>query len=248
MKIKLKILVILLFLLNLTPYINCQNIKYSPITQDEYLKYFPSGINGSFVYNTNEIVTILPTNEQDTILQNQNNKILRTHFNNYFNKYDYYTKTRVITDIEALNEDLSKSNIVTIGTINGNLYTKYFLETVIDFPIKIYNDSIVSDSAYHIDNYVLMATWVNPDNKTLPIQLLIPKNYSLIKEVTYGAINGLGHCSFSIWDEKNEMDCKGYQMNNGKWSITGPNDMRLVERDNSMGFKMFKLTPEIKAS
>jgi hypothetical protein len=136
----------------------CQIKKYQPITQEEYLDYFPIGINGAMAYNNKEVVYILPTNEPNKKEQDKLNKHFRIYLRNTFNVCDKYRNMHIITDLEAINQDLSNSNIYSLGTISGNLWTKQFLSIATDFKLKVYHDSIIADSSYKIDNYVLFAT------------------------------------------------------------------------------------------
>lgn len=90
-------------------------------------------------------------------------------------------KCRVITDKEALQTDLSNTNIRTFGMVKGNLWTAWFLTNAADFPIKIYNDSIVTDTVYHGNNYVVSAVWYNPKNCRYAAILNIPQNPNYYK-------------------------------------------------------------------
>lgn len=65
-------------------------------------------------------------------------------------------KVKVIPDTIAVNSDLSKSDLIVIGTTNGNVsLSKYFRK----LPILIIRDKIIADKVYFRTNLQLLF-WV----------------------------------------------------------------------------------------
>ena len=59
-------------------------------------------------------------------------------------------KVKVIPDTIAVNSDLSKSDLIVIGTTNGNIFlSKHFQK----LPILITEDKIIADKEYFGTNF-----------------------------------------------------------------------------------------------
>ena len=143
------------------------------MTQENYRQYFPIETQLELFDPTTDYVCILPSNEEDTLLQKQINEYYKqTFIKTYPTIPDQIS--RVITDKQALNEDLSNINIHAFGTLRGNLWISRFMERAKDFPIKITHDSIVADRIYHGHDYVVAALWYNLDNVKHSVTLFIP--------------------------------------------------------------------------
>lgn len=181
------------------------------LTQEQYEKYFPIDIQDARVYPSNDIVYIMPTNEKDKELQKKVIEYYRRTF--IEGALDVPGRSRIITDTEALKEDLANSNIRTFGTAKGNLWTARFLEKAKDFPIKIYDDSIVADQVYRGNNYVLTAVWYNPDNYKYRVVLIVPQQ---LEYARYPWGRELARfCVFQ--NEKDVTKCRAYKLENNHW-------------------------------
>ena len=123
------------------------------LTKEDYKNYFMTdiqavnfGINFPLV-DTIQLVCILPTQEKNKDIM----KVANDYYTNYINSFYpnlKFIKYKIVTDKEALQTDLSDCSIRTFGTKEGNLWTKWFLSQMTDFPLKIYNDSVVADRCY----------------------------------------------------------------------------------------------------
>jgi hypothetical protein len=73
----------------------------------------------------------------------------------------FYKDNPLITDIEALNRDLSKNAVVIYGTTEGNLLlAKYIME----LPVSIEQNKILADKIYEGKNLRFITAWPNPHN------------------------------------------------------------------------------------
>lgn len=156
-----------------------QNNPLDTMSENNYKRYFPLGIQEALFLPAVDMVYILPTNEKNKKLQKQE----VSYFIDKITKEQYGIvkfKSRIVTDKEALKMDLSNVNIRTMGTLEGNLWTKQYLFNNKDFPIKIYKDSIVTDTVYKGNDYLISALWFNPLNYKHSVVYTIPqdqKNY-----------------------------------------------------------------------
>jgi hypothetical protein len=108
MKILLPILLSFLIIKSL----NSQNVnqRVNTLTQDQYREYFPLSTQITQFYPTTDFVCILPTNETNKDLQLEVNEFYK---NSYIKLLPTISNqiSRVITDKQALREDLSNINI-----------------------------------------------------------------------------------------------------------------------------------------
>ena len=82
-------------------------------------------------------------------------------------------KVKVIPDTIAVNSDLSKSDLIVIGTTNGNIFlSKHFQK----LPILITEDKIIADKEYFGTNLQLITSWINPFNDKRSMMIYTAQN------------------------------------------------------------------------
>jgi hypothetical protein len=102
------------------------------------------------------LLIITPTEESDSEKQQQ----LLSFINDY--KQRYFPVSKTIKDIEALVTDVSNYDIIIFGTPNSNLFLKKYINQI---PVFIGSNKIVADKEYLGDNFQMLISWVNPQNK-----------------------------------------------------------------------------------
>jgi hypothetical protein len=205
-------LVLLSFVISINSVlISAQEIK--TLTKEQYQKYFPSEIDNIFYYPSDEIVYILPSNEKNRKLQIKANIFYQDNIIKRFAKPGL--RFRIITDHQALKEDLSNVNIWAFGTTKGNVWISKFLEKAKDFPIQISDTCIKADTSYFGNNQILTAIWYNPDNYIQSVVLYIPQNVKYI-ETPHISTN----CRYSIYQNMKRINKnKFYWWNENKWTF-----------------------------
>jgi hypothetical protein len=195
---------------------------YKTITQAQYEDHFPIDIEDASSLPTNDVVYILPSNEKDSAKQAEINIFYKDTLIAYYNSLPSQ-KSRIVTDIQALNIDLTDVNICAFGTCEGNLWTKKFLQRAIDFPIKIYPDSIVTDSVYKGNQYIVNAAWYNPDNYKHSVVIYTPQSIDNARDTLFWRIS-----QYSIFQNNKLMHGSfAYHLKNGKWLFAKSRDSKL---------------------
>ena len=208
--------------------LNSQNVNESSktLTQEQYIQYFPIETQIAQFVPTTDYVCILPSNESDSVLQNEINRFYKNSFINYLPTVPNQI-SRVITDKQALSEDLSNINIYTFGTIKGNLWTARFLEKAKDFPIKITDNGIIADKIYTGNNLILTALWYNPENFMHSVFLYVPQSQECANN--FKKVNLF---QYSIWQSGEQASGLHYfTLRNNQWKFSDKQDTLLSFRD-----------------
>jgi hypothetical protein len=101
------------------------------------------------------VVMVVPTGEADTAAQAKIQEYVR-HV-----REALHMNVPILTDVEALERDLSENAVVAYGTLKGNrLLAKYAAQ----LPVRIEADRIVADSVYRGHDLRLITAWPNPAN------------------------------------------------------------------------------------
>ncbi|HET6555691.1 MAG TPA: hypothetical protein VFG54_00160 [Prolixibacteraceae bacterium] len=195
------------------------------LTQEEYKQYFPIETQIAMFVPTTDFVCILPTNEKDTALQNEVNEFYKQTFIKNFPTIPNQV-ARVITDKEALKEDLSQLNIHAFGTVKGNLWISQFMKNAKDFPVKITSDSVIADSTYLGNDYMVTALWVNPANYKHSLTLYIPQHLQCAKSAYRN-----NSFQYTIWQKGEKVKDSYYHLRDGRWQFADQKDSMLVFRD-----------------
>lgn len=114
-----------------------------------------TGTINAVVMDKTKLVLVVPTNESDKQAQE------KIHAYVVSIKKKFFPKNPVLTDKEALTEDLSGCAVVIYGTVRGNLLlAKHFK----DMPFKVEADRIVGAQPYEGSDLRLIFAWPNPFN------------------------------------------------------------------------------------
>lgn len=103
-----------------------------------------------------KLLIITPTEESDSTDQQQ----LLGFINDY--KQQFFPDSKLISDKEALKMDFSNYDIIVLGTPNGNVFLKKYIEQI---PVFIGTNNIVADKEYIGDKFQMLISWVNPQNE-----------------------------------------------------------------------------------
>lgn len=206
---------------------NSQSIsgEYKIISQDDYSLYFPIETQIALFTPTTDYVCILPTNERDSILQKEVNLYYKDEFIKNLPTLPFQI-SKVITDKEALHEDLSNINIHAFGTVTGNLWIAEFMKKAKDFPIKINEDTIIADKIYYGNEFMVTALWYNPENFKHSVTLYIPQN---LKCAT--SAKRRNTLQYAIWENGKSIVNSYYHLREGNWQFSDEKDTMLIFRD-----------------
>ena len=116
----------------------------------------------------------------------ENNKEQEKQMQDFVSKYrDMFSKEiKIITDNEALIMDLSNSDIVIFGTINGNLFLKKHINII---PIKITDSYIISNKTVNGTDLQLVTSWVNPYNNKKAMVIYTAQKIESIKNFYFSS-------------------------------------------------------------
>ncbi len=195
------------------------DIKIIANSSEERLYNFAKTINPKIQYiyhvlppilnNCKTKVLIYPTNEKSDSLNIRIKKMI-----DYFNsKYFHIPDSLYFSDTIALKKDLSNYNIISYGSINGNLWTKEYFQ---DIPIEITSEYIKTTEKYIGDNLRLITSWFNAKSEGFYV-----KFYTSQKSEGVLNINNVFHgpTNYVIANDKFEILEKGfYKYENGKYT------------------------------
>ncbi|HSG82227.1 MAG TPA: DUF4932 domain-containing protein [Gemmatimonadota bacterium] len=125
------------------------------------------------------VIIIVPTAESDSAAQ--------TAIHDYVRRVRdaVFRDTPIITDVEALDRDLSENAIVAYGTPQGN---RWLARHAQQLPFRIEAHRIVADRPYEGDDLRLISAWPNPYN---PARGLLV--YTAQRPQDIAGINGVFH-------------------------------------------------------
>lgn len=198
---------------------------FKTLTQEQYRQYFPIETQIAMFVPTTDFVCILPTNEKDTVLQKEVNEYYKEKIIKKLPTIPNQV-ARIITDKEALKEDLSNINIHAFGTVEGNLWISQFMRNAKDFPVKITPDSIVAEETYAGNDYMLTALWVNPFNYKHSLTLYIPQHLEYAKSAYRDNSN-----QYTIWQKGKKVKDACFHLRNDKWLFSDQRDSMLEYRN-----------------
>lgn len=101
------------------------------------------------------VVLVIPTGEKDAESQARIHDYVRRV------QQALYPNVPILTDVEALERDLSENAVVAYGTLEGNLLLARYAG---ELPVRIEADRIVADSVYRGHDLRLITAWPNPAN------------------------------------------------------------------------------------
>ncbi len=175
--------------------------------------YLPIDMNSTWGNDDSTYVVIVPTNEKN---EESENKILESA-KRIFNHYE------IITDTNAIKQDLSSKNIIVYGTHTGNLWlSKYFKE----LPIEVKPDKIIADKEYQGNELRLITVWMNPFNSDKSLCI-----YTAQQDKDISGINSVlhGYSQYLIASGKKVLKASYYTNQNGVWEFSDMPDFNFPE-------------------
>ncbi len=174
--------------------------------KDFYSLDFQGPINATFTEdNLKSIVLILPTNEKDKEAQEKIKACAELI------KSKILTQGKILTDKEALQQDLSNNTIISYGTLEGNLWLAKYKA---DFPFVIEEDKVIADKTYEGTDMALISGLPNPLNYRKPLIVYtaqVAENVVDLNSVFHGPTD------YIILKAYKEISKGNYVKNNGKW-------------------------------
>lgn len=82
-------------------------------------------------------------------------------------------KIKVIPDTITVNSNLLKSDLIVIGTTNGNTFLSKLFQNL---PILITKDKIIADKVDFETNLQLITSWINPSNDKRSMMIYTAQN------------------------------------------------------------------------
>jgi hypothetical protein len=159
---------------------------------------------GSVLSDTTNLVLILPTHEGD--------KAVQARIHAYAKKvFATVKETSVLSDEEALKQDLSPYNLIVYGTPNGNCWLEKYVSRL---PFKIGPEEIIADKAYSGPGLRLYATWANPSNDGKGVVIYTALHADDIEEM-----NLVPHrwTQFTIAQGQKKLKAGFYRWRDGAW-------------------------------
>ncbi len=183
-----------------------KRLSKSDLGEDFYKNPFKGPINQVYI-NAPSIIYIIPTNEFA--------KDIESDIHDYVEKMRdrFIASAAILTDIEALDSDLSQNNIIAYGTIKGNLWIKKNFESLADF---IKPDKIITDRVHEGENLRFISTFPNPENFEKGVILYIAQQAADVVK-----INSIYHgpTDYIVCDGKTTLQAADYNKNRGVWAF-----------------------------
>ncbi len=127
-----------------------------PADGDFFRVAFMGPINGVFV-DIAATVVVLPTNEGDAAVQEEIHDFAEGFRDRFL------AGAPLLTDAQALQQDLAGKHVVAFGTLSGN---RYLAELAKALPVRIHADGIVADREYKGTRLRFITCWPNPADRT----------------------------------------------------------------------------------
>lgn len=131
-----------------------KKLSEEELGSDFYLIPFGGTINAVSV-NKDDVILVVPTNEKEKETQEKIHAYVRVI------KDKFYKGSPLMTDLEALDRDLSNHAVVIYGTAEGNLLLAKYVS---ELPVRVEQDRIVADKVYAGENLRFITAWPNPHN------------------------------------------------------------------------------------
>jgi len=123
---------------------------------DFFRMAFVGPING-VLGDANATVVVLPTNEGDAAVQEAIHDFAERFRDRFL------AGAALLTDAEALQQDLAGKYVIAFGTLAGN---RYLAELAKALPVRIRPDGIVADREYRGTGLSFITCWPNPADPT----------------------------------------------------------------------------------
>ncbi|MCD4820003.1 MAG: hypothetical protein K8S23_15065, partial [Candidatus Cloacimonetes bacterium] len=204
MKSKKILLIIIIFIIINLVFCNKKKLTKS---------YLPIDMNSTWGSDDSTYVIIIPTNEMNKEAEKEISETAKRMF----------ARFKIITDVEALEQNLSLKNIVAYGTQAGNLWlNKYFKK----LPIKIAPNKIMADREITGSNLRLISVWFNPLNQDKSLMIYTAQQVEDIPKIHYVLH---GETQYVIASGKTVLRASFYTNNDGIWKFSDIPDFNFPE-------------------
>jgi hypothetical protein len=128
-------------------------------------------------------------------------------FHNMANK-----QYKILTDDEALKTNLSDSNVLLFGTLEGNSYLQKHFSKI---PITVTKNKIMTDIEMIGTNFQFVFSWLNPDNENKAMVVFGAQQASDVKDYFYSPFKD----GYNFWIAKNLVTVHAGNFKNmsGQW-------------------------------
>ncbi len=177
-----------------------------PLLEDFYHVPFIGTISSAFGYRQS-LVYIGPTHE--------NNKAIQARIHEYIKEVrdESDKKVPILTDEEALKQDLAQKIPVIYGTWKGNLFLATHLS---NHPVVIESNFITADEVYKGAQLRFITAWPNPRNQEKGMVI-----YTAQRAEDIVGINSLfhGETDYVIGSGTDVLRKANYKKQNDKWTF-----------------------------
>ena len=182
-----------------------KSLSEQKLAPEFYATLFRGPINAVSA-DKESVVLIVPTHENNTAVQNQ----IDAYVNRMRDRF--HKNSPVLTDDEALKQDLSTKAILVYGTMSGNAWlTRYATE----LPAQIAPRQIVADSTYSGTGLRFITAWPNPQNRWKGVLIYTAQRAEDIPGIN-GVIHGL--TDYVVARDKEVLKAADY-VKNGRWTF-----------------------------
>lgn len=153
------------------------------------------------------VVLVVPTHETDQTAQEKVQAYVKDTRDHVFKDYP------ILTDDEALKQDLSTKAVVAYGTMTGN---SWLASLAADLPFKIESERIIADKEYAGDHLRFITAWPNPKNPEKGMLI-----YTAQQAADVVGINSVSHgpTDFVIAKGNDILQAGHYIKRDGKWGF-----------------------------
>ena len=177
----------------------------------EYWKQVDMNFKGPIrgVATESKLAVIYPTNDLDTeaLKKTQDYALL------VFNTYAKSEESILLADTTALKTDLSEYGIISIGTIESNLFLKHYAHS---FPFKVENKTIYADKEYTDKDIKLLTCVHNPHNPGKGMAIYTALSNSAIQDIDNIFYSGADYFLFLNLET---IINSGFYNKNKKWTF-----------------------------
>jgi hypothetical protein len=183
-----------------------KELSEKELGDDFYSIPFTGTIN-AVVTDTDSVILIVPTHESDKAVEDKIHAYVKIIHDRFFKD------SPVLTDKEALKQDLSNNSIIAYGTMTGNLWLAKYSD---ELPVRITFEQIVADSSYAGTNLRFITAWPNPQNLQKGVVI-----YTAQKADDVININNVFHGpkDYVIARGTEVLKSNNYKKQNGSWTF-----------------------------
>ena len=169
-----------------------------------YLLPFTGTINAVTANKTN-VLLVIPTAEKDQESQTK----IREYVAEIMGMF--YKESSLVTDVIALDRDLSTYSVVAYGTVEGNLLIK---KLIADIPVRMEPDKITIGEVFEGENLRFITAWPNPYNPVRGILI-----YTALDAADIPGINSVFHgpTDYVVASGNDVLKAEDYKKSDGRW-------------------------------